>query len=220
MELFLDPEIPTYAGGLGILAGDTLRTAADLGLSAVGVTLLHRKGYFQQHLDSVGDQWETDAQWSPEKHRELMPLRVQVIIGGRPVQVQAWRYLVRSEFGHSVPVYLLDTALPENSPWDQSLTDTLYGGDAGYRLSQEAILGFGGVALLRALGYRTVQAYHMNEGHSSLVTLALLQEYTWGRSLQDLEPAEIDGVSQRCVFTTHTPLSTGHDEFPIALVRE
>src|SRR3972149_1983425 len=219
MELFLDPEIPTYAGGLGILAGDTLRTAADLGLSAVGVTLLHRKGYFQQHLDASGNQWETDAQWSPEKHLELMPLRVQIIIGGRPVQVQAWRYLVRSEFGHSVPGYLLDTALPENSPWDQHLTDTLYGGDAHYRLSQEAILGLAGVAMLRALGYHTVQAYHMNEGHSSLLTLALMEEYTWGRGLHALEPAEKESVCQHCVFTTHTPLSTGHDEFPIDLVR-
>ena len=219
MELFLDPEIPTYAGGLGILAGDTIRTAADLGLSAVGVTLLHRKGYFQQHLDASGNQWETEAQWSPEKHLELMPMRVQVTIGGRPVQVQAWRYLVCSEFGHSVPVYLLDTALPENSPWDQSLTDTLYGGDAGYRLSQEAILGFAGVAMLRALGYHWIQAYHMNEGHSSLLTLALMEEYTWGGGLQALQPAERESVSQHCVFTTHTPLSTGHDEFPIDLVR-
>ena len=220
MELFLDPAIPTYAGGLGILAGDTIRTAADLGLSAVGVTLLHHKGYFQQHLDASGNQWETDAKWSPEKFLELMPTRVQVTIGDRQVQVQAWRYLVRSEFGHSVPVYLLDTALPENSPWDQTITDTLYGGDARYRLSQEAILGFAGVAMLRALGYQTIQAYHMNEGHSSLLTLALMEEYTWGRSLNALEPAERESVSQHCVFTTHTPLSTGHDEFPTDLVRE
>ena len=220
MELFLDPAIPTYAGGLGILAGDTIRSAADLGLSAVGVTLLHRKGYFQQHLDASGNQWETEAQWSPEKLLELMPPRVQVSIGGRQVQVQAWRYLVRSEFGTSVPVYLLDTALPENSPLDQSLTDTLYGGDARYRLSQEAILGFGGVAMLRALGHHTVQAYHMNEGHSSLLTLALMEEYTWGRGLLALSPAEKESVSQHCVFTTHTPLSTGHDEFPTDLVRE
>ena len=134
MELFIDPAIPTYAGGLGILAGDTIRTAADLGIPAVGVTLLHRKGYFQQHLDSSGNQWETEAVWSPEKFLELMLPRVQVVVGGRQVQVQAWRYLVRSDFGNAVPVYLLDTALPENSPYDQSLTDTLYGGDAYYRL--------------------------------------------------------------------------------------
>lgn len=218
MELFLDPEMPTYAGGLGILAGDTIRTAADLGLPAVGVTLLHRKGYFRQHLDASGNQWETEAYWAPEKYLERPPIRVQVTLWGRPVHVQAWRYLVHSESGHSVPVYLLDTALPENSPWDQSLTDYLYGGDAGYRLSQEAVLGFGGIALLRALGYDTVQAYHMNEGHSSLLTLALLEDFNWGRSLSALEAADIERVSQHCVFTTHTPLSTGHDEFPIDLV--
>lgn len=220
MELFLDPEIPTYAGGLGILAGDTLRTAADLGLSAVGVTLLHRKGYFHQHLDANGNQSETVAEWSPEKFLEKLQPQVQVTIGGRQVQVQAWRYMVRSEAGHTVPVLLLDTALPENSPWDQSLTDHLYGGDAYYRLSQEAILGLGGVAMLRALGHRAIQAYHMNEGHSSLVTLALMEEYTWGRGLDALEPPDIENISQRCVFTTHTPLSTGHDEFPLDLVRQ
>lgn len=220
MELFLDPAMPTYAGGLGILAGDTIRTAADLGIPAVGVTLLHRKGYFQQHLDANGNQWETEAVWSPEKFLELMPPRVQVTVGGRQVQVQAWRYLVRSEFGNAVPVYLLDTALPENSPYDQSLTDTLYGGDAYYRLCQETILGFAGLSMLRALGYHAVQAYHMNEGHSSLVTMALLEEYTWGRSLNVLKPGEIESISMNCVFTTHTPLSTGHDEFPIGLVRE
>ncbi len=220
MELFLDPAIPTYAGGLGILAGDTIRSASDQGLSAVGVTLLHRKGYFQQHLDAGGNQWETEAQWAPEKLLELMLPRVRVTINGRQVQVQAWRYLVRSEFGHSVPVYLLDTALPENSPWDQHLTDNLYGGDARYRLSQEAILGLAGVSMLRALGYHTIQAYHMNEGHSSLLTLALMEEYTWGRGLHALSPAERESVSQHCVFTTHTPLSTGHDEFPTDLVRE
>lgn len=219
MELFLNPAMPTYAGGLGILAGDTIRTAADMGIPAVGVTLLHRKGYFRQHLDAAGNQWETDSVWSPEQHLEKLPNRVQVTLGGRQVQVQAWRYLVKSEFGHSVAVYLLDTALPENSPWDQTLTDTLYGGDAGYRLSQETILGFGGIAMLRALGYHTVQAYHINEGHSSLITLALMEEYTWGRSLKDIEATEIDGVSRHCVFTTHTPLSAGHDEFPMDLVR-
>ena len=220
MELFIDPDIPTYAGGLGILAGDTIRTAADLGLSAVGVSLLHRKGYFHQHLDSEGKQSESDAQWSPEELLEKLPVRIQVTVAGRQVLVQAWRYLVCSESGHSVPVYFLDTSIPENTPWDQSLTDYLYGGDNRYRLGQEVILGFGGVAMLRALGYHRVQAYHMNEGHSALITLALVDEHTWGRGLHALEPAERKGISQHCVFTTHTPLAVGHDEFPIDLVRE
>jgi starch phosphorylase len=220
MEFCIDPAVPTYAGGLGILAGDTIRTAADLGLSAAGVTLLHRRGYFHQQLDSEGNQSESDALWSPEEFLEKLPIRVQVTVAERQVQVQAWRYSVRSESGHSVPVYFLDTSIPENGPWDQSLTDYLYGGDACYRLGQEVILGFAGVAILRAVGHPVVQAYHMNEGHSALVALALLEEQTWGCGLHAIEPADREGVSQRCVFTTHTPLPVGHDEFPIDLCRE
>lgn len=220
MEFYAHPSIPTYTGGLGILAGDTIRAAADLGLSAVGITLLHRKGYFHQRLDAGGNQSEADASWSPEEFLEKLPLRVLVSLAGRQVQVQAWRYLVRSASGHSVPVYFLDAALPENSPWDQGLTGQLYGGDARYRLGQEAILGFAGVAMLRALGHRAVEAYHMNEGHSALVTLALLEEQTWGRGLHATEPADRDAVSRHCVFTTHTPLPAGNDEFPIDLTRE
>jgi len=130
---------------------------------------------------------------------------VQVTVVSRQVQVQPWRYMVRGAFGHSVPVYFLDTFLPQNTPWNQSLTDHLYGGDARYRLCQEVILGFAGVAILRALGHHQVQAYHMNEGHSALVTLALLEEQTWGRRLQTMKQAEREAVSQHCVFTTHTP---------------
>jgi starch phosphorylase len=220
MEIGIEPEIPTYSGGLGIVAGDTLRAAADLGLPAVGVTLLHRKGYFHQRLDAFGNQSENDTQWNPDECLEKLPVMVQVTVSGRQVQVQAWRYLVHGEFGHSVPIYFLDTCVPQNTPWDQSLTDHLYGGNVYYRLCQEAILGFAGVAMLRALGHIEIQAYHMNEGHSALVTLALLEEQTWGRGLQTMEPVERETVSQHCVFTTHTPLPAGHDEFPIELVRE
>ena len=220
MEFALDPAMPTYSAGLGILAGDTMRAAADLGIPAVGITLLHRKGYFRQHLDRDGNQSESDVNWSPAEFLELLPLRVLVNIAGRQVQVQAWRYLVLGEAGYSVPVYFLDTCLPENTPLEQSLTDHLYGGDSRYRLCQEAILGFGGLALLRALGYRDIKAYHMNEGHSAFVTLALLEEQTWGQGLHTVNDAHREIVSQRCVFTTHTPLPMGHDEFPLDLVRE
>jgi starch phosphorylase len=220
MEVGIDPRIPTYSGGLGIVAGDTLRAAADLGLPAVGVTLLHRKGYFRQQLDACGNQSESDAQWTPEEFLEKLPVMVQVTVTGHQVQVQAWRYMIHGAFGHSIPVYFLDTCVPQNTLWDRSLTDYLYGGDMRYRLCQEAILGFAGVAMLRALGHIDVQAYHMNEGHSALVALALLEEQTWGRSLQTMEPAEKEAVSRHCVFTTHTPLAAGHDEFPIDVVRE
>jgi starch phosphorylase len=220
MEFGIDPAIPTYAGGLGVLAGDTMRAAADLGLPAAGVTLLHRKGYFHQQLDDYGNQLESSVVWSPEEFLELLPLRIQIVIAGQRVHVQAWRYRVRSELGHTVPVYFLDTAIPENDPWFQSLTDSLYGGDDYYRLCQEVVLGFGGIAMLRALGYLSVQAYHMNEGHSTLVTLALLEEQIWGRSFHEITPTDIEAVRQHCVFTTHTPLPVGHDEFSIDLARE
>jgi starch phosphorylase len=197
-----------------------MRAAADLGISAVGVTLLHRKGYFRQHLDKDGNQSESDVDWSPQEFLELLPLRVLVTIAGRQVQVQAWRYSVRGESGNTVPVYFLDTGVPENTPWEQSLTDHLYGGDDRYRLCQEVILGFGGLAMLRALGHLNIKAYHMNEGHSAFVTLALLEEQTWGRGLHTVSDADREAVSQRCVFTTHTPLPMGHDEFALDLVRE
>jgi starch phosphorylase len=220
MEFYIHPSVPTYTGGLGILAGDTIRAAADSGLSAAGVTLLHRRGYFHQHLDNCGNQSEDEECWAPEEFLERLPLRVQVHMAGHQVQVQAWRFPVRGEFGHTVPIYLLDTCLPENSPWDQSLTDYLYGGDARYRLAQEFILGFAGIALLRSLGHKIVHTYHMNEGHSALVTLALMEEQAWGRGLQAMQTTELQAVKQHCVFTTHTPMPAGHDEFSLDLVRE
>ena len=220
MEFGIHPAMPTYTGGLGILAADTIRAAADLGLSAAGVTLLHRKGYFHQHLDDRGNQSETEECWSPEKFMDKLPVRVQVFLSGREVQVQAWRYLVHSEFGNNVPIYFLDTCLPENSPLDQRITDHLYGGDSRYRLQQEVILGFAGIAMLRSLGYEVIQNYHMNEGHSALITLALMEEHAWGSGLLNISTADQQAVKQRCVFTTHTPMPAGHDAFNLDLVRE
>jgi len=219
MGFGLDPAMPTYSGGLGILAADTIRAAADLGLPMVGVTLLHRKGYFRQHLDSGGNQSESESSWSPQEFLELLPPRVVVTIAGHRVHVQAWRYLVRSEFGHVLPVYFLDTAIPENTAYDQSLTDLLYQGDDYYRLCQEAVLGLGGVAMLHALGYHRIQVYHMNEGHSALIALALLEERTWGHRLKAATSTDIEAVQQRCIFTTHTPVASGHDRFGLDLVR-
>jgi starch phosphorylase len=219
MEFGIDPAMPTYSGGLGILAGDTLHAAADLGLAAIGVTLLHRKGYFHQHIDSNGNQRESDEEWLPERFLELLPHRALVTIEGRQVQIQVWRYLVHGESGHSVPLYFLDTAIPENTPWDQSLTDHLYSGDDRYRLCQQIVLGLGGISMLRALGHRRVHAYHMNEGHSAFIVLALLEEQTWGLGLHTAGSAEIEAVRRHCVFTTHTPIPAGHQYFPLDLVR-
>jgi starch phosphorylase len=220
MEVGLDSAIPTYSGGLGVLAGDTLRAAADLGLPLVAVTLLHRKGYFRQHLDAAGNQSESPAVWSPEEVLEPLQPRVAVTIEEALVWVCAWRYLVRGVFGHTVPVYFLDTALEENSPWSQTLTDHLYGGDMRYRLCQEVVLGLGGVALLRALGYERIQPYHMNEGHAALLTLALLEQQVIEGGLHAVTEEDVEAVRQRCVFTTHTPAPAGHDRFPLDLVRQ
>ncbi len=219
MEVGLEPTIPTYSGGLGILAGDTLRAAADLGLPVIGVTLLHRKGYFRQHLDAQGNQAESPYTWSPSQFLESMAPRVAVTLSGRQVLVRAWRYLVRGVSGYQVPVYFLDTALDENSSWDQTLTDFLYGGDPHYRLCQEVVLGMGGLALLAALGHR-VQTYHMNEGHSALLTLGLLAEQAAGRRVREITAAAREAIRRRCVFTTHTPVPAGHDQFPADLVRQ
>ena len=218
MEIGVDPSLPTYSGGLGILAGDTLRAAADAGAPVVAITLLHRKGYFRQHLDARGNQTESAPVWEPEEHLAAIEPRAVIHIEGRPVIVRAWRYDVNGVTGHTVPVYFLDTNLPENSPWDQGLTDTLYGGDSSYRLCQEAILGIGGIGMLRALGHAKMRAYHMNEGHSALLTVALLKEETGARGLRAAKHEDIEAVRGQCVFTTHTPVAAGHDQFPSALV--
>lgn len=220
MEIGLETSIPTYSGGLGVLAGDTLRAAADLGVPMVGITLLYRKGYFRQHLDKEGGQSETSVDWSVEESLEPTEARATIPIEGRHVQIRAWHYLIQGVSEYSVPVYLLDTAVEENSLWDQSLTDYLYGGDDRYRLCQEAVLGLGGIAILRALGYTEIQTYHMNEGHSALLTLALWGEEANRHSTTDIENVNKETIRQKCVFTTHTPVPAGHDIFPIGLVRQ
>lgn len=220
MEIALNPAMPTYSGGLGILAGDTLRSAADLGVRMVAVTLLHRKGYFRQHVDEAGNQFEESAPWSPEQFLELMKPTVSVNIAGREVRVRAWRYLIEGANGHIVPVYLLDTSLPENSAWDRTLTDNLYGGDAYYRLCQEAILGIGGVEILPKLGHHHIGSYHMNEGHSALLGVALVAQRLGAQPIGTATEEDIHAVRHKIVFTTHTPVPAGHDQFPLEMVRE
>ena len=220
MEIGLESELPTYSGGLGVLAGDILRSAADLSLPMVGVTLVHRNGYLRQRLDSEGNQIEETPTWDPESGLPEAPVRIEVAVGGRPVAVRAWRYDVVGGSGSPVPVYLLDTDLPQNREPDRHLTDHLYGGDQRYRLAQETVLGFGGVALLRALGYHRIHTFHLNEGHCSLVPLALLEERVGEGGLGMVGRRHDRGVRARCVFTTHTPVPAGHDRFPWGLVRE
>jgi starch phosphorylase len=218
MEVGLDSSMPTYSGGLGILAGDTLRAAADLGLPMIGVTLLHRQGYFRQRLDPRGNQLESPAVWNFEEVLEPMAPRILVPIEGQQVHVCAWRHLVRGVFGHTVPVYFLDTGLEDNSPGEQSLTDSLYGGNSYHRLCQEVVLGMGGIAMLDALGFKTIHTYHMNEGHAAFLTLALLEQQTNGGGLAAATDWDREAVRQRCVFTTHTPVPAGHDQFSFDLI--
>lgn len=218
MEICLDQAIPTYSGGLGVLAGDTLRSAADLKLPVVGVTLVHRKGYFNQRLDAVGNQTESPAEWHPERLLQELPERTRVTIEGRDVLVRAFRYVVRGVTGHEVPVLLLDTALPENDEADRTLTDSLYGGDARYRLCQEVVLGMGGAQMLRCAGFGGDVRYHLNEGHSALLLASLLEWQLEGRQAFELNEQDLEAVRRQCVFTTHTPVPAGHDRFPAALV--
>ena len=220
MEIALDPAIPTYSGGLGVLAGDTLRAAADLAVPMVAVTLLHRNGYFQQHLDASGNQTESPVVWSPDEMLELVDAAVTVVMEGRSVLVRAWRYKIEGAGGAEVPVYLLDADVPENSLFDQSLTGTLYGFDHHYRLCQEVLLGIGGVEMLRALGHKGIENYHMNEGHSALLTLALLERRLEGQGLEAATEQDTDAVRRRCIFTTHTPVPAGHDQFPREMVHQ
>jgi starch phosphorylase len=215
MEVVLETHLPTYAGGLGALAGDTLRSAADLGLPMVGVTLLHRKGYFFQRLDAEGRQHEEPVAWSPDDWLQPLEATCTVEIEGRPVKVRAWRYALRGVGGGEVPVFLLDTDVPGNDPGDRRLSDQLYGGDERYRLAQEVLLGVGGVRMLRVLGYREVSRFHMNEGHAALLALELFAEEL-ERTPNRREEA-IERVKRRCVFTTHTPVPAGHDQFSRSL---
>lgn len=220
MEIALANEIPTYSGGLGILAGDTMRSAADLELPMVAVSLVSRAGYFKQEIDSEGRQLEHPDPWDPARLASPLNAKVAVTIEGRSVWVGGWLYVLKGHMNGQQPVILLDTDLDENHEEDRQITHFLYGVDSTYRLKQEAVLGIGGMLMLQALGF-TVRHYHMNEGHSALLTLELLRHYAY--PVQEVRPGEspydIPRVRELCSFTTHTPVDAGHDRFPYDLVR-
>lgn len=220
MEIALDPNLPTYSGGLGILAGDTLRSAADLAAPLVAVTLVYRKGYFRQMLDKNGNQTEQPQLWRPENTLKEMTQRVSVRVEGREVWIRGWLFTIPGVTGASLPVYLLDTDLPENSAFDRSITDSLYGGDEHYRFCQELVLGFGGFKLLQKLQYNSIESYHMNEGHSALLALRLLEKRLDQSFAGRVKKLDIDGIRKMCIFTTHTPVPAGHDQFPRKLAEQ
>lgn len=219
MEIGLAPEIPTYSGGLGVLAGDTIKSAADLGLPMVAVTLVSRKGYFRQIIDGRGRQREEPEEWEPSKSMVLLPQKVTVEIERRDVYVQAWLYEVKSLTGGNIPVFFLDTDVAENRPDEREITASLYGGDKAYRLKQEIVLGIGGARMLHCLGFN-IKKYHMNEGHASLLSLELLK--TCKRDIEEVWDErlvwDVERVRNLCVFTTHTPVEAGHDKFPYEMV--
>ncbi|HMK59818.1 MAG TPA: alpha-glucan family phosphorylase [Dissulfurispiraceae bacterium] len=221
MEIGLKNEIKTYSGGLGILAGDTIKSAADLRLPMVAVSILTKKGYFRQELDPFGRQKELPDDWKPSDFMVRLAERITVGISSRDVQIAPWLYVVESATGGKLPVIFLDTDLPENAPEDRELTLHLYGGDSEYRLKQEIILGIGGTRILEQLGFE-IKKYHMNEGHSSLLTLELLKRFK--RNIEDVWDErlvwDIDKVRSLCVFTTHTPVEAGHDKFSYELAEK
>jgi starch phosphorylase len=209
MEIGLEQKIPNYSGGLGILAGDTLRSCADLNLPVVGVSLLSRKGHFRQEITDDGWQIEHPEEWDPSKYMISLPFEVEVHIENRDVKVRAWLYPIHSMTGREINVILLDTDVKGNSPEDKKITSYLYGGDERYRFKQEMVLGIGGVKYLDEINFR-IRRYHMNEGHSSFLTLELLKKF-------DMNP---DRVRDMCVFTTHTPVAAGHDQYLYDLVKD
>jgi glycogen phosphorylase len=208
MEIGIDEHIPTYSGGLGVLAGDTLKSCADLNVPIVGVTLLSEKGYFYQEIDSDGNQIELPYNFNINDYLKLLPSKTCVKNEGRDVTIRIWYYSVQGTGGYIVPVFFLDTNLETNSNYDREITKYLYGGDNKYRLAQEIVLGIGGVRAIESLGYRTIDKYHMNEGHAALGTLELYDQFK-----------DVEKVRNQCVFTTHTPVAAGHDQFDLPLAK-
>ncbi len=204
MEIGIKESIPTYSGGLGILAGDTLKSCADLGVPVIGITLLSEKGYFRQEIDEQGNQIEHPVNFPFEDILTVLPKTVSVNIEAREVKIRAWVYEHKGEHGYKVPIIFLDTNIEPNSQKDREITKYLYGGDEYYRLSQEIVLGIGGMRMIEALGHNEIDIYHMNEGHAALSTLELFFR------LKDIQM-----VREKCVFTTHTPVAAGHDQFEI-----
>ena len=209
MEIGITNSIPTYSGGLGVLAGDIVKASADLKLQMVALTLVSRKGYFNQKITNTGEQRESPNIWDPSKILFKVPKTVTIILEGRSVEIQAWLYEHRSQNGGLIPILFLDTDLENNTPEDRQITDYLYGGDKKYRLKQEIVLGIGGTRILEALSFK-ISKYHMNEGQSALLTLELLKK-------NNLNSQK---VQNQCVFTTHTPIEAAFDQFSYALFQE
>ena len=215
MEIGLEPFIPTYSGGLGVLSGDTVKSSADLELPMVAVTLIYHQGYFKQVIDDSGTQINQPEDWQASKYLEKLNKIVKVNIDGTDVYISAYRRMVVGITGYQVPVIFLDTDINENNEEFRKITRNLYGGDQWMRFAQEMVLGIGGVRMLREMNYKHLETFHMNEGHAAFLTLELLKETK--RSLYEVWDADavwdVHAVQEKAVFTTHTPVPAGHDRF-------
>lgn len=220
MEIGVRSDMPTYSGGLGVLAGDTIKSAADLKLPMVAVTILTKKGYFKQEIDKDGRQIELPEEWDVNRFMTPLQEKISIDIEGRNVHIVSWLYIVESATGGKVPIIFLDTDIPDNKSEDREITHYLYGGNEVYRLKQEIVLGIGGIRMLDSLGFE-IKKYHMNEGHSSLLVLELLKKYR--RDIEEVWDEkliwDIEKVRSLCVFTTHTPIAAGHDKFSYELLQ-
>jgi len=212
-EFGFHESLPIYAGGLGVLAGDHLKSASDLGLPLVGVSLYYFQTYFTQQVDAHGNQLALYIPHQPEElpmtlvKRKGKPLLIEVQVGPRLVKARIWKVQVGR-----VAAFLLDTNIPENTPEDRMITARLYGGDQEMRISQEIVLGMGGIKALKAMGIRP-EAWHMNEGHSVFLALERIRDYVKEEGLTFHEALE--AVAANTIFTTHTPVPAGNDAFPL-----
>lgn len=220
MEIGISHDIPTYAGGLGILAGDLLKSFADMNAPMIGISLINSKGYFHQKINENGEQSEQPVDWDPNKFMVLMPNLVNIRVENREIHIRAWQLVIRGQGGHNIPIFFLDTNVDGNGDYDKTITSYLYGGDRQYRLMQEIVLGIGGIKMLDSLGYTNIKKYHMNEGHSALLTVELLKKTYKNRGETEEDHYDIQSVKDKCVFTTHTPIAAGHDAFDIQLFQK
>ncbi len=194
MEIALDSNIPTYSGGLGVLSGDTVRSAADLEIPMVGICLCYSSGYFYQLFNEAGEQREKKIEWNFYYEFDRVDKPISVKIEDKDIKVSAWTYNVIGQSDHIIPIYLLTTDVEGNELWMKYMTDSLYDSTSRWnRIVQEMVLGIGGVKLLNSLGYNNIETYHINEGHGAFATLELYNEL-----------GEIEKVKEKVVFTTHT----------------
>lgn len=214
MEIALESDIKTYAGGLGVLAGDTLKSGADLRIPMVGITLLNDQGYFKQKINKKGEQIEAPVNYDFSKLKKIKNT-VVIKIGSDKVKVGVFKYIIIGKAGFKVPVYLLNTNIKGNKKEYLNLTGQLYRADKEYRLKQEIILGHGGVKILESLGYKNIKKFHINEGHGSLAAVELFLN-----SRKKTTKEKIEEVRAKCLFTTHTPIQAGHDIFPLSLFKK